>query len=187
MPGRNEIRILLSKAAELTEQENLEYVIIGGIAVNVWGNPRTTSDIDIVVLLSPDRYAVFLKLAAKHGFIFNFKKALSQLKKMGMCRLMKDKYHVDFIMGYSDFEKTVFERKRKIEIFGIRIWVASPEDVILYKLLSSRNIDLADMSNIVQTQAGKLDVKYLRARALQMQTDLSRTDILKNLEKLLAL
>lgn len=185
MPDTNDIKSLLSEAAGLAERGGMEYVIIGGIAVNVWGNPRTTSDVDIVVLLDPDKYAAFLKLAGRQGFAFNSKKALIQLKTMGMCRLMHGEYHIDFIMGYSDFEKTVFKRKKKIKIFGINVWIASPEDVILYKLLSGRNIDLADILNIVETQAGKLDAKYLRARARQMQIDLARTDILKNLEKLL--
>lgn len=104
---------------------------------------------------------------------------------MGMCRLYYGSYHADFIMGYSEFEQTVFKRRRKVEIFGRSIYVASPEDIILYKLVSGRPIDQSDINNIVITQGNKLDKKYLKSRAYQMQKDLFRTDITDNLIKIL--
>lgn len=164
-------------------REKITYVIIGGVAVDVWGKPRKTLDIDIVLLLRPEQYKEFLKAARKYQLNFSRTKVFSQLTKMGMCRLYYRQYHVDFIMGYSDFEQGIFKRRRKVKIFNRNIWVATPEDVILYKLLSARPIDLADIQNIAETQKGRLDKEYLRQHARIMQNDLLRPAIMSNLTK----
>ncbi|MBI4834906.1 MAG: hypothetical protein HY811_08835 [Planctomycetes bacterium] len=181
-------RSLFIALIDFLSKEKSEYVIIGGVASDIWGRPRKTLDIDIVIRLSPEvlnNYRDFLSKISRRKFTFNPEKALKQMRDMGMCRLYYGHYHVDFIMGYSEFEKTVFQRKRRIEIFRRKVFVASPEDVILYKLVSYRAIDQADISNIILSQKGKLDKGYLKKRIIQMQKDLMRTDIKENLEKLI--
>lgn len=185
MARRSDFVNLFKKVIGLLLREKIEYAIIGGIAQDVWGRPRKTLDIDIVLMLGPDQYEDFLNIASRYKLAFVWDKALKQLHNMGMCRLRYGRYHVDFIMGYSDFEQEVFNRKRKVKIFEQEVWIASPEDVILYKLLSAREIDMADIHNIVKSQRTKLDKKYLRERAKIMQKDLSRMDIVENLKKIL--
>ena len=45
-------------------------MLIGEIAVALWGEPRATQDIDIVVLISKDRAFDFLTEAKKYGFSY---------------------------------------------------------------------------------------------------------------------
>ena len=45
-------------------------MLIGGIAVALWGEPGTTRDIDMVVLISKDRAFDFLTEAKKYGFSY---------------------------------------------------------------------------------------------------------------------
>jgi hypothetical protein len=168
-------------------KEKIEYVLIGGVASDIWGRPRKTLDIDIVIHVPPDKYNDFLSKTGKYKFTFKSKTALKQLQTMGMCRFYYGSYHADFIMGYSEFEESIFKRKRKVKIFGKQVFVASPEDIILYKLVSYRPIDQTDVSNIILAQGAKLDKAYLVKRAVQMQKDLLRPDIKKNLERILGL
>ncbi|MFH1227274.1 MAG: DUF6036 family nucleotidyltransferase, partial [Planctomycetota bacterium] len=157
MPAKHSFRDLFNAAIGLLSKEDIKYVLIGGVASDIWGRPRKTLDVDIVLQVSPRGYTDFLAKAQKHKFIFNYDKALRQLKNMGMCRLTYGGYHADFIMGYSEFEEVIFQRKRKVKIFNTAIWVASAEDVILYKLLSNRPIDQSDIANIITAQGNKLD------------------------------
>lgn len=184
MPA-NSFRALFTNIIDFLVREKIEYMLIGGMASDIWGRPRKTLDIDIVIHLSPEDYVNFLSKSAKHKFVFNYHNAIKQLQNMGMCRLSYGNYHADFIMGYSDFEESIFKRKRKVKIFGRSVFVASPEDIILYKLLANRPIDQADITNIILTQGNKLDRTYLRKRAIQMQKELFRSDIKDNLEKML--
>jgi hypothetical protein len=56
--------------------------------------------------------------------------------------------------------------------------VASPEDVILYKLVAHRSRDLPDIENVIRRGRETLDRFYLRkwARWLARQTGLGRID-----------
>lgn len=182
MPAKHSFRELFAAAIDFLEREKIEYVLIGGMASDIWGRPRKTLDVDIVLHISPLDYEDFLTNAKRHKFTFLHNKALKQLKAMGMCRLNYGFYHADFIMGYSEFEEPVFQRKKRVCVFNRSVWAASPEDVILYKLLANRPIDQADVANIIAAQGHKLDRHYLRTRARQMQKDLFRADIKTGLE-----
>ena len=48
-----EIEDLLKKIAEIFDELKIPYAITGGMAVSVWGRPRFTADIDIIVELLP--------------------------------------------------------------------------------------------------------------------------------------
>ena len=56
----------LKEVTQLLEEENLPYVVFGGIASSALGRPRSTRDID--VLVRPDGAVAALELLAKHGY-----------------------------------------------------------------------------------------------------------------------
>jgi len=186
MSDKYTFRSLVANTIKLLTENRISYVVIGGLASDVWGRPRKTLDIDIVIQVIPEKSEAFLKMAEKYHFKFNYPNALKQIMNMGMCRLFYGDYHTDIIMGYSEFEQGVFTRKKKVSILGKNVWVASPEDVILYKLLSNRPIDQSDIGNIVAAQGGKLDVGYLKKRAAIMNRELLRADIRSNLDKIIS-
>ena len=74
-------------------------MLIGGIAVALWGEPRATQDIDIVVLISRDRVFDFLKEVKKYGFSYR-KEETKHLLKANLLRLIWQK---DFFLdrGFS--------------------------------------------------------------------------------------
>lgn len=60
----NTWRRLLDKLA----QQQIRYVLVGGLAVNLHGVPRLTADLDLVLALDPDNMARFLGLMADLGY-----------------------------------------------------------------------------------------------------------------------
>lgn len=46
---------LLKKLAKILHKLDIPYLITGGVAVAVWGRPRFTADIDIVIELIPEK------------------------------------------------------------------------------------------------------------------------------------
>jgi len=161
---------LLKKIAQILDRLGISYIITGGIAVAVWGRPRFTADIDIVVELAPhkldklaealaniDKEAVVdkeqIREAFKHLGEFNFLHPPSGLK-------------VDFWMLKDepfDFER--MNRRVVRKIGGQKIFFTSPEDLILIKLLwhkeSQSDRQLEDVLSILKIQR-KLDFRYLR-------------------------
>ncbi|MDO8522834.1 MAG: nucleotidyltransferase [bacterium] len=169
---------LLREVAEILKKLDIPYIITGGIAVVVWGRPRFTADIDIVVELKStqiDRLASELLKIDKDVYI----------DKRMMQRALFNKGEFNFIHSGSglkvDFwilKNNVFDRERlkrriKKNIAGTDIYLSSPEDLILIKLLwyneseSTRQIE--DVESILKIQK-KLDMKYVRKWAKLQDT-----------------
>ena len=70
------------------------------------------------------------------------------------------------------FEQEMFRRRVRDEWFGEPLWLATPEDVILHKLLwnsiTPSDRQLADVAGVVAVQEGQLDEAYLRRWAADL-------------------
>ena len=177
---------LLTKIAEILGKLEIPYIITGGMAVSVWGRPRFTADIDIVVelleknvnllaneLLAIDKdvyvseEAMRDALQVKGGF--NFIHPDSQLK-------------VDFWVVKDEFNKQEIKRSITKKIGGQRVNFVSPEDLILSKLLwnkiSPSDKQLEDIKSVFRIS--KVDIGYLKIWAEKQGTIQILEEIIKN-------
>ena len=76
--------VALKRLRLLLEKQKISYMLIGGIAVALWGEPRATQDIDIVVLVSEDRAFDFLKEAKKYGFSYQERRIWHDIRTLGL-------------------------------------------------------------------------------------------------------
>ena len=65
MPGLAIFEQELKQIARLLEKQHVPYMVIGGLAVAIWGNPRAAIDIDITVWISDDQIENLLKVIAQ--------------------------------------------------------------------------------------------------------------------------
>lgn len=183
-----EIEDLLVKIATILGDLNIPYIITGGMAVSVWGRPRFTADIDIVVELFPKNIKILakelLKLdkdvyvsqeamleALKYNGEFNFIDPHSQLK-------------VDFWVVNDAFNKQKIKRKIVKKIEGKKINFISPEDLILSKLLwykeSNSTRQLEDIQSVLRIS--KVDLKYLKTWAKEQDTIETLSELLNKVK-----
>jgi len=158
-------RAILLAALDTVDAGDFDYLLYGGLAAALWGDPRYTEDVDFVLFL-PERHAYkFLREATKHGFTVDEDLAIQQIQVSGWARLpfgeLKSPWHLDLTLGDSPFDRSALARKKRKELFDRKVWVASPEDLLVYKLVSWRDRDVMDAHAIVQRQKG-LDLPYLR-------------------------
>jgi len=180
-------RYLLVKVAEVLDELSILYAVTGGMAVYVWGRPRFTADIDIVIQLREkdvECLALALEKLSKVSYVdthtmrwalerhgeFNFIDGVSGIK-------------VDFwVLAEGEFEESQLKRRVGKEVLGRTIFFVSPEDLILSKLRwhkeggSSRQLE--DVESIFRFNK-KLDFRYLRKWAKIHDT----IDILESLLK----
>ena len=71
---------------------------------------------------------------------------------------------IDIFLCETKFQKSYLARRMEISIGDKSLWVVTPEDLILLKLLASRPRDLLDVADILFTQ-GQLDESYMRTWA----------------------
>ncbi len=95
---------------------NIDYAIIGGLAVAFWGVPRLTRDIDVKVLLGRNQSEKLLEVIKKQGYKPFGENPLESLKTYGIL-FVHDIYgiRIDIHLSDTSFDRKVIRRVRSIE------------------------------------------------------------------------
>lgn len=143
------------------EEAGVPSVVIGGLAVSAWGEPRLTRDADLKVLARRDERGRILELVSdftplhadpdeafrRHGIAFFQDPAGTR---------------VDVMLAETTFDETAIGRARVMELKpGLVVRVCSPEDLIVYKMVSLRTKDRVDVEGIIKRQGNRLDDRYV--------------------------
>lgn len=153
---------LLSKIATILAKAQIPYMVIGGQAVLVYGEPRMTRDIDIT--LDADVDALDSLLRALEGTSFrSLPSNVREFTKTTRVLPIQDeqtKIRVNLIFSFSPYEHLAIQRSRPINFHGIDVNFAAPEDIIIHKLVAGRPRDIEDVRTIILRQQ-KLDEIYM--------------------------
>jgi Nucleotidyltransferase of unknown function (DUF6036) len=154
---------LLSRIGANLSKHALSYMIIGGQAVLLYGEPRMTGDIDVTLGMDTDRLGDLLH--AVQGLALKpLPDALESFVKETMVLPTLDEnsgIRVDFIFSFTPYEKEAIKRARKVKILGQEVNFASPEDLLIHKIFAGRPRDLEDVRSVLQKNPD-LDVRYIR-------------------------
>lgn len=132
--------------------------IIGGLAVNRWGEPRATSDVDatLVVGFGNERSTAEMilqsyKSRVANPFEFAIRARILLIENSAGVKL-------DLSLGGLPFEERVLERSSTWEIESLRsIRTCSAEDLVVLKAFAARPQDWIDVERIVIRQGKHLD------------------------------
>lgn len=94
---------------------------------------------------------------------------------------------VDFIVGQSAFEFDILSRRTSVTLFGTRVPVATPEDVILMKLVSGRPQDWQDAKAVLLRHGAGLNRAYLEGWARELRVQRGRGRVIRRLARLRAM
>ena len=149
--------------ASFLDELEIPYAVIGGLAVQYWGEPRTTMDVDIVVLVSPDRTEAFLKAAVRR-FKPRLQDAVSFAQTNRMLLLSDaDGAPVDISLGIPGYEEEVLRRAVTVTLPDNRVVrLISPEDLIVHKCIAGRPRDKEDVERVLVRQRLSVDTGYIR-------------------------
>ncbi len=167
----------LLEAARFFEEESIPYMLVGGLANAVWGEPRATVDVDFTVWVEEARLrAVVLRM----GEVFRPlpEDPLSFVQQTRVLPLENQhQVRVDVIFALLPFEREALARSIPVEIAGLPVPVVSPEDLVLMKVFSERSQDLEDAQAVIKRQRARLDLDYLRPRVRELAMLLHRPEI----------
>ena len=156
----------LDKILKTVSKEHIPVMFMGGIAVSLWGQPRTTYDIDAVIGISGSEKDKFLLEASKQNFTYDKKNPVKIIQKSAFITLASSvknrKIYVDLFLASGEYQRVALSRRKEISIFGRTLPVISAEDLILYKLLAGRTKDIDDIREILVSQKSKLDIIYMK-------------------------
>ncbi len=142
---------LLKKIARELKKALIPYMVIGGQAVLVYGEPRLTRDIGITLGIGVDELRRLKKLTPVMGLKILVKKEEEFVKRNMVLPTMDEKsgIRVDFIFSFSSFERQAIERAKDIKLGRTLIRFASLEDVVIHKVVAGRARDIEDVKSIL--------------------------------------
>jgi len=157
------------------ERVGVPYAVVGSVASSLYGEPRATNDVDVVIQVAPadagrlvqafpsDRFyvppeeVVLVELGRAHGGHINII-ALESMTKADFYPL-------------AGWEKEWFERRRSLVVSGRSVWFAAPEAVILHKLRFFREgggeKHLRDIRGMLAVSGDSIDLRAITAACAQ--------------------
>ena len=177
---------LLSTIGSNLTKHNIPYMIIGGQAVLLYGEPRLTRDIDITLGVNTDRLNDLLKLL-KEIPLMPIPKNLESFVKETMVLPTMDEttgIRVDFIFSFTLYETQAIHRAKAVTISDREVFFASPEDVIIHKIFAGRPRDLEDVRTIVLKNP-EIDASYIRKWLKEFDETTNRKEFLKTFEEIM--
>ncbi len=141
---------LLRELAGAFEGARIPYMVIGGQAVLVYGEFRFTKDIVITLGVDTDRLKDVLEVVEDVGLTPLVEPEVFVVEHLVLpCREEESGIGVDLIFSFSGFEREAIRRAREIDIEGVSVRFASPEDLIIHKIVAGRPQDVSDVENIL--------------------------------------
>lgn len=171
LPPESFVEDLLKVCSSLN-QVQVPYMIIGGLAVALWATPRATVDLDFIISLQEEDFPKFKAAleATKLDFISIHLFKLKKIKiiRFSLCKQSHELIVVDLLLADNEFLKNAIQRRQSFPLLKERIYVVTPEDLILLKLMSLRPQDIVDIQNVILHQK-KLDKLYLMSSAKKLK------------------
>lgn len=158
--------------------------MVGGLAAGYQGEPRVTEDADVVVFLPPGDLERLIAHARRRRLRCSPAAVRRGASADAFFRFPVAGVQVDFMVGQSAFEFDVLSRRKPVSLFGIRVPMASPEDVILMKLVAGREQDWPDAKAILVRHGARLDGRYLAGWARALKVQRGRGNALRRLQRL---
>lgn len=152
-------------------------MLIGGIANLVWGEPRTTVDLDITVDVGQGGTGEFLAVARQCGEPLADDPA--DLAERG--RVVPIRTHggvrVDFVLATLPFELDAIQRAARVPVAGVEVRVCTAEDLIVMKAVSQRPRDHEDILGVLRRQGEALDLTRLDRTLEALAADLEQPEL----------
>ena len=127
------------------QQNDVRYVVIGGIAAVLYGVPRATFDLDILIEATPENAQRLIDALMDAGM---GTAALTNSDEImaNEITIFKDRVRIDvqLLTPGLQFEKA-WSRKQTMQYQGQNFYVVSIEDLIRSKRAAGRDVDLEDI------------------------------------------
>lgn len=167
------------------QERDWQFCLIGGLALQRWGEPRETIDVDVTLLTGFGGEASFVReiltwyeprVADPAGFALENRVLLVQAASgVG----------IDIALGSMPFEASAVARATPYEFApGLLLHTASAEDLIVMKAFAARPKDWVDVEGILIRQGRGLDWGYVEAQLQPLVELKEEPEILERLSRL---
>jgi hypothetical protein len=161
-----------------------QFCFIGGVAIQRWGEPRFTADVDLTLLTGFCEEEKFIT-----ELLLRFKPRREDALEFALTYrvlLLEDSNGVaiDISLGALPFEERSISRSSKYSFSPtITLTTCSAEDLITHKAFAGRDKDWADVETILRKNFKKLDLNLVRSELIELAELKEEPEIMERLEK----
>lgn len=157
------------------KSHGIPFMLSGSFASSVYGEPRSTNDIDLVIDPSREQLETFVCGFDDRCYYVNLATAQAAWSNRSMFNVieMESGWKTDLILKKRrPFSDSEFSRREERQLFQTTLSIVSPEDAILCKLewaaKSGSERQLRDVIGMLQTLHETLDWSYLSTWANEL-------------------
>lgn len=167
---------LLRHTLDLLERLQIPYMVVGSFASGVYGEPRFTNDIDIVIDPSPQQLDQLCVAFPSDDYYVSAEAARDALRQRGQFNVIHpgSANKIDFMIARADaWGLEQVARRARVRLLPDREgYAARPEDLVISKLLYYREggseKHMRDITGMLVTSPEKIDREYIGRWATEL-------------------
>ena len=161
----NEVIHAAAALQTVCESEGWQFCFIGHVALQRWGEPRETVDVDLTLLTvfgGEDRFVS--TLISHFEPRMDDAAAFARANRVVLLRA-RSGVGLDIALGGLPFEETAVGRSSLFTFPpDVSLRTCSAEDLIVLKAFADRPKDWVDVDGIIIRQSGRIDWSYVRTQ-----------------------
>lgn len=171
------LEVTLVELSRALGAADLPYMVIGGVANFVWGEPRSTLDVDLTVGVPPSELQRLLTAIGDQLIKIPDDPEDFAADTGVLPALHRTNVRVDFLLSVNQYAEEALRRAVDFDVRGVPVKFCTPEDLILHKLPSKREKDRQDVQALFGRRRGTLDLEYLSRQVRHLTAVYGNPDI----------
>lgn len=146
----------------LCEDEGWRFCFIGGLAVQRWGEPRVTRDVDLTLLTGFGGEDAFVdRLLQAFASRVSDPQAFARRARVVLLRT-RSGVPLDVALGALSYEERSVARASDWEVPGTApLRTCTAEDLVVHKVFAGRDRDWSDVRGVIARQGDRLDLDLM--------------------------
>lgn len=162
-----DLAAVIRDAVRALATARVRYVIVGGVGANLYGRPRSTFDVDLILAISEDDAERLAGAFRARRFAVSPEDVRDALRERSHFTVhdLRSEYRLDCKGAYTARERVALDLRRRVRAGRGYLYVDAPEDLIVAKLLFGSPQDVLDAEAVYARQLPRLDLRRVASLA----------------------
>ena len=165
----------------------VRWYLFGAQAAIFHGVARLTADVDVTVLPDPHSTGRLASVMEANGFRLRVAATDDFVARTRVLPFVHSatRLPVDVVLAGPGIEEQFLDRAQLHVLEGVRVPIATVEDLVTMKILAGRPKDLDDAMGMLRARSEEIDLGHVRRMLQLLEEALSQSDLIPQLEQLI--
>ena len=165
----------------------VRWYLFGAQAAIFHGVARLTADVDVTVFPEPHSTGRLASVMEANGFRLRVTATDDFVARTRVLPFVHSatRLPVDVVLAGPGIEEHFLDRAELHVLEGVRVPIATVEDLVTMKILAGRPKDLDDAKGMLRARSEEIDLDHVRRMLQLLEEALSQGDLLPQLEQLI--